>query len=149
MPGTTNRESRLKARQALTTLFARVDGEIAVLESALQEGREPPLQETVRKALDLVAQLLRGYIESCDKPSPVGERDVLVLFKVFVKGDPSLNAVRDSIRELVYYRHCIDASRPDALPARPARMAVRTLRHIYLYLRTRCLKEDRILAERW
>jgi hypothetical protein len=148
MSGPANGESRLTARQALTALFARVDGEIAVLESALREDREPPLRETVDKALDLVKQLLRGYTESCGKPYPVSE-DALVLFKAFVKGDPSLNAVRDSIRELVYYRNCIDAGRLDALPARPARMAVRTLRHNYLYLRTRCLKEDRIIAERW
>jgi hypothetical protein len=34
--------------------------------------------------------------------------------------------------------------RKDALPAAPAKMAVRTARHVYLYTRTRCVREGRL-----
>jgi len=67
----------------------------------------------------------------------VADEDVLITFKRFVKGDPSLNAVRDNIRELVYYQNCITVNCLDSLPKVPAKMAVRTVRHIYLYLRSR------------
>jgi hypothetical protein len=61
-----------------------------------------------------------------------------------VKGDPSLNAVRDNVRELVYYRNCLAMERREALPPVPDRMAVRTARHIYLYLRSRCEQDGRL-----
>lgn len=147
MRGPERSEADQDTRAVLTAVFARVDGELAALEDVLRAGREPPLSETVDACLSLVKQLLRGYTQSCGKPGAASE-DVLVLFKAFVRGDPSLNAVRDNIRELLYYRNCLDLGRADALPVRPATMAVRTARHIYLYLRTRCLRERRILAER-
>ena len=73
-----------------------------------------------------------------------GDADILDMFKVFVKGDPSWNAIRDNCRELVYYRNCINMGQSEALPAAPDRMTVRTARHVYLYMKTRCIREGRL-----
>ncbi len=101
--------------------------------------------------LDLAKKLLRAYhrdrVGAETAGTGIDSEDVLEVFKAFVKGDPSLNAVRDNLREIVYYRNCIDMKREDALPPKPANMAVRTARHVYLYLRTRALKEHRLDAE--
>ncbi|MDA8420028.1 MAG: hypothetical protein M0039_02050 [Pseudomonadota bacterium] len=121
-------------------VFEEVDARVRTLEQALSARDPLPLARTVDEALALVRCLLRGYIDAHGRVDAAGD-DVLELFKVFVRGDPSLNAVRDNIRELVYYRNCIDAGREDALPARPDAMAVRTIRHIYLYLRSRSEQE--------
>lgn len=130
---------------ALAKTFSAADARLQSLERGLADGTEPALQATVAAALNVVADLLRAYIaDRAQMPATMDGDDVLELFKVFVKGDPSLNAVRDNIRELVYYRNCLDLRREDALPAKPAHMAVRTARHIYLYLRTRCVQERRL-----
>jgi hypothetical protein len=63
---------------------------------------------------------------------------------VLVKGDPTWNTIRDNTRELVYYANCLELGRADALPAAPQKMAVRTARHVYLYVRTRVIKEGRV-----
>jgi hypothetical protein len=63
---------------------------------------------------------------------------------VLVKGDPTWTTIRDNCRELVYYRNCLDLGRADALPGAPEKMAVRTLRHIYLYMRTRCIQDGKL-----
>ena len=137
----------------LNETFAEVDTALLALEARLAHAETLPLSATVDEALALIKTLLHGYLaaRAVHAPgSPVAEAeaearnddDVLELFKRFVKGDPSLNAVRDNIREVVYYRNCIAMQREDALPAKPAAMAVRTVRHIYLYLRTRALKEQ-------
>ncbi|MHB8347339.1 MAG: hypothetical protein ACYDHM_09165 [Acidiferrobacterales bacterium] len=125
----------------LNQVFEQVDGRLRGLEHALRERGTLPLSSTVDESLDLTRMLLRGHIagRAIDDPGD----DVLALFRAFVKGDPSLNAVRDNIRELVYYRNCIDLKREDALPVRPDAMAVRTVRHIYLYLRSRSEQEMR------
>lgn len=130
---------------ALAKTFSAADARLQSLERGLADGTEPALPATVAATLNVVADLLRAYIaDRAQTPTTVDSDDVLELFKVFVKGDPSLNAVRDNIRELVYYRNCLDLRREDALPAKPAHMAVRTARHIYLYLRTRCVQERRL-----
>lgn len=114
------------------------------LERRIRDGQDLPLDATIEQTITWVTQLMEGYAED-----HTGERiaadgaDVLEVFKRFVKGDPSLNAVRDNIRELVYYRNCLAARREDVLPKKPAVMAVRTARHIYLYLRTRASQEQR------
>ena len=66
------------------------------------------------------------------------DADLLEAFKRLARGTPSWNAIRDNLRELVYYRNCLALGRRDALPAAPERMAVRTVRHLYLYMRSRC-----------
>lgn len=140
---------------ALSQAFEATDAELLRLEVALREGAVPPLAATVDAALARVKSLMRAYTEdriagadaggaALPAAADLAVEDPLELFKVFVKGDPSLNAVRDNLRELVFYRNCLDQQREDALPARPVHMAVRTARHIYLYLRTRCLKEGRL-----
>jgi hypothetical protein len=71
------------------------------------------------------------------------DADVLEVWKALVKGDPSWNAIRDNCRELVYYRNCLALGRADALPQAPHRMAVRTARHIFLYVRSRAQRAGR------
>jgi hypothetical protein len=56
---------------------------------------------------------------------------------VLIRSDPSWNAARDNLRELVYYRNCLDSGRADALPAVPQKMAVRLARHLFLYFKSR------------
>jgi hypothetical protein len=135
----------------LNQIFDQTDQRIVVLERALRDGEALPVAETVAQALDLVKGLLRAYAAGKNEDPVAAESlqndDLLEVFKGFVKGDPSLNAVRDNVRELVYYRNCLEMNRQDALPAKPAAMAVHTVRHIYLYLRTRALKEQRIDAD--
>ncbi len=137
--------------QTLGAVFTEVDERLLALEKTLQRGGELPLSATVDETLDLAKKLLRAYHRDRMGTEAAGtgidSEDVLEVFKAFVKGDPSLNAVRDNLREIVYYRNCIDMKREDALPAKPANMAVRTARHVYLYLRTRALKEHRLDAE--
>ena len=96
------------------------------------------------EALALTADLLRHYARLAKGQELAGD-DLLALLRAFLKGDPSLNAVRDNVRELIYYQNCLAAGREDALPAQPARMAARTAAHIHLYLRSRLEQMD--LAE--
>ncbi|MEJ2509217.1 MAG: hypothetical protein P8009_07035 [Gammaproteobacteria bacterium] len=126
--------------------FETIDEAIAELEAALEPGAAgaaPTLDESLPVCMDLTRQLLVAFGRHHGKPMPVDEPDLLAVLKAFVKGDPSLNAVRDNVRELVYYRNCIDMDRRDALPGAAERTAVRTVRHIYLYLRTRLIQEER------
>ncbi|MDH5301627.1 MAG: hypothetical protein OEW58_09720 [Gammaproteobacteria bacterium] len=116
--------------------LALVDDVLLGLEADLQGNALPPLVELLDQLEPLVKQMLDGFGEfrGCDMQDSV---DLLSAHKAFVKGDPSLNAVRDNVRELVYYRNCLNEQRDDALPPRAERMAVRTTRHIYLYLHSR------------
>ncbi len=141
--GTGGGEGRPERRNAL--LAARLealDERIAALEGQVA-GDEPSLEVVLDEAMVVVGGLMAAYAEHAGKPLPVSD-DLLEIFKAFVKGDPSLNAIRDNVRELVYYRNCLALDRRDALPRAPARMAVRTARHIYLYLRSRCEQEGRL-----
>lgn len=90
----------------------------------------------IADAVEQARQLLAAYSTAHGRVLPE-EPDMLELFRSFVKGDPSLNAVRDNIRELVFYQNCLAADRQDALPKAPANMTVHTVRHLYLYLRSR------------
>ena len=123
--------------------LAALDERIAGLESALRAGALGPLDEVLGQGTGIMNGLLRAYAGHAGKPMPVSD-DLLEVFKAFVKGDPSLNAVRDNVRELVFYANCLAEGRPDALPKAPEAMVVRTLRHVYLYLRTRCAQEHRL-----
>ncbi|MHB1951385.1 MAG: hypothetical protein ACYCQK_07910 [Acidiferrobacteraceae bacterium] len=117
---------------------------MAEYERRIRAGEELPVANTVEQAIGWVTQLMDGFAQERTGERIAGDgADVLEVFKRFVKGDPSLNAVRDNVRELVYYRNCLAARREDALPKKPAVMAVRTARHIYLYLRTRASQEQR------
>jgi hypothetical protein len=125
--------------------FARIDAAIGLWEKRLAAGEtvalEPALEGATQSALDLI----RAYIAAeGKKPVPDGSADLLEAFTVLVKGEPAWNAVRDNLRELVFYRNCLAAGRSDALPAAPHKMAVRLARHVYLYVRTRCERERRL-----
>lgn len=136
----------------LADAFAAVDRELQEMEAQLRHAQALSVTATIEACLSLVRCLLWAYVQDRaargERPAPVEEpEDVLALFKLFVKGDPSLNAVRDNVRELVYYANCLALGREDALPPKPANMAVRTVRHIYLYLYSRALQEHRLEAE--
>jgi hypothetical protein len=123
----------------------RIGAQIASWEARLAAGEPLALEPALAAASAAALALLRAYIAAeGKKPVPAEDADLLEAFKVLVKGDPSWNAIRDNLRELVYYRNCLAAARADALPAVPEKMAVRLARHVYLYVRTRCIREGRI-----
>lgn len=129
----------------LPSAFAATDAELASLERCIADGRPLPLASAVEQAMSLVRRLLTAYVADAGRKSaPAAEAELLDVFKVLVKGEPSWNAIRDNCRELVYYRNCINMGREDALPAAAEKMAVRTARHIFLYVKARCLREGRI-----
>jgi hypothetical protein len=133
------------AQDDLRELFSAVDAALARHEAAIARGEVLPLAETVDAAIVLVQGLVTAYVGAAGQKAPPAENvDFLDAFKVLVKGDPTWNAIRDNCRELVYYRNCINMGRRDALPKVPEKMAVRTARHVYLYIKTRCIRAGRL-----
>lgn len=129
----------------LSATFAAADTELAALERSISQGVALPLAPTVEHTISLVQRLVTSYIADADsKAAPAPGTDLLDAFKALVKGEPSWTAIRDNCRELVYYRNCINMGREDALPRVPEKMAVRTARHVYLYIKTRCIREGRL-----
>lgn len=127
----------------LAAVLRQVDAELATLERRVTEPEVLPLAPTVERTLELVTRLIVACIDDQGgKQAPDPAADLLAAFKVLVRGEPSWNAIRDNCRELVYYRNCINMGRLDALPAVPGKMAVRTARHIFLYIKTRCIRES-------
>jgi hypothetical protein len=125
----------------------RIDAGIMAWERKLAAGEPVALEPALEAATGAALALVRAYVAAeGGKPVPDEEADLLEAFKVLAKGDPSWNAIRDNLRELVYYRNCLAAGRADALPAVPEKMAIRLARHLYLYVRTRCVKEGRLAA---
>ncbi|HVC11744.1 MAG TPA: hypothetical protein VNE59_08930 [Burkholderiales bacterium] len=125
--------------------FAHIDAAIRSWEQRLAAGEALALEPALAAATDAARGLIRAYLAAeGTKPVPGGDADLLEAFKALVKGDPTWNAVRDNLRELVYYRNCLAADRADALPAAPEKMAIRLARHVYLYVRTRCEREGRL-----
>ncbi len=130
---------------ALAAVFAEVDAALSAREAAIARNEALPLAETVNAAIELLQKLVTAYVAATGQKTPPGaDADFLEAFKVLVKGDPTWNAIRDNCRELVYYRNCINMERRDALPKVPEKMAVRTARHVYLYIKTRCVREGRL-----
>ncbi|RMD70067.1 MAG: hypothetical protein D6819_05225 [Gammaproteobacteria bacterium] len=117
-------------------MIERAFSEAACAVDALERA-SPPLETLLEEGMAIVRGLLIAYGHRAGK-AMVEDEDILRVFKAFVKGDPSLNAIRDSVRELVFMQNCLRLGRPDALPPRPERMAVRLVRHIALYLQSRC-----------
>jgi len=131
----------MENQQDLLDHFDELDEQIGELVDNARSGAD--LSETLRQGQSLVAQTLSQYAIAHGKPMPA-TGDLLEIFKGFVKGDPSLNTVRDNVRELVYYQNCLDTGREDALPVKPAMMVAHTTRHIYFYLRSRVEQESKL-----
>ncbi len=130
---------------AVNAAFEAIDRELLALEARLAQGEALPPAPTVDAAIALVARMIRACLaDEAKKALPPEDADLLDQWKVLVKGEPTWNAIRDNCRELVYYRNCINMNRPDALPAVPEKMAVRTARHIHLYIKTRLIREGRL-----
>ncbi len=113
----------------------RIEHDLAALEQAASERAD--VDAVLEPAIAIVARTLRARLATEGKPGPPEEADVLDVWRALAKGDPTWNAIRDNCRELVFYRNCLALGRADALPAAPHRMAVRTARHILLYVRSR------------
>jgi len=129
----------------LEKIFREADSELAELERGMVAAERLPLPETVDRAIECIKRLVIAYVaDEGKKQIPDASLDILDVFKALVKGEPTWNAIRDNCRELVYYRNCINMGREDALPKAPEKMAVRTARHVYLYMKTRCLREGRL-----
>lgn len=124
----------------LAGAFARVDARIADWEHRLGAGSPAALAPVVEGAIGAARELIDAVLAARGK-APPPDADLLEAFKLLARGTPSWNAIRDNLRELVYYRNCIAQGRRDALPAHPARMALRTARHVYLYMKSRCETE--------
>jgi len=129
----------------LSRRLADIDRSIAEWESRLALADAVPIEDAVEAAVRAAGALVRAAIRAeGDKPAPSDDADLLDAFRLLAKGDPSWNAIRENLRELVYYRNCVAQGRRDALPAVPERMAVRLARHVYLYVKTRCEREGRL-----
>jgi len=129
----------------LSAAFAAADTELAVFERRISRGDPLPLAPAVEQAIALVRRLVTACIvDEGKKPAPEPAAVLLDVFEVLVKGEPSWTAIRDNRRELVYCRNCINMGREDVLPGVPEKMAVRTARHMYLYVKTRCIREGRL-----
>jgi hypothetical protein len=129
----------------LTRAFAAGDARLKRLEERINRGESLPLADTVEQTIALIRDLITAYlVEDGKKQIPDSTVDLLEIFKALVKGEPSWHAIRDNCRELVYYRNCINMQQQDALPPVPEKMAVRAARHVYLYVRTRCIREGRL-----
>ena len=131
----------------LARAFAATDARLKLLEQRVDRGEKLPLSDTVDEAIALVQDLITAcLVDEGKKELPKPTADLLESFKTLARGEPSWHAIRDNCRELVYYRNCINMGRQDALPQAPEKMAVRTARHVYLYVRTRCIREGRLQA---
>ena len=125
----------------------RIDAEIGAWERKLAAGEPVALEPALEAASGAALALIRACLAAeGKKPLPPAHADLLEAFKALVKGDPTWNASRGNLGELFYYRNCLAAGRADALTAVPEKMAIRIARHLYLYLRARCVKEGRIAA---
>ena len=125
--------------------LGEIDARIGAMEASVADDGATPLIEVLEPAMRLASDIMCAYIEAAgEKTAPAQDADLLETWRLLVKGDPTWNAIRDNCRELVFYRNCIAGGREDALPAVPARMAVRLVRHIYLYVRVRGAREGRI-----
>lgn len=129
----------------LNAEFEAIGEAISELEDRLRETTPPlSLEVTLPSSMALTRRMLSAFGRYRGKVIPVAEdADLLAVFKAFVKADPSLNTVRDNVRELVYYKNCIEMDRRDALPEAAHCAAVRTVRHIHLYLCTRLIQAER------
>lgn len=123
----------------------RVDATLALCERRVAAAQAVPLEEALEVATRAALELIRAYLAAEGKKTvPAPDADLLDAFKVLAKGEPSWNAIRDNLRELVYYRNCLASERRDALPPVPEKMALRLARHLYLYVSTRCQREGRL-----
>ena len=139
-------EPRTGAGQ-LARVFAEVEARLQALEERVGRGEASPLADIVEQAVFITRDLIAAYLgEEGKKQMPPPDADLLEMLKVLVKGEPSWHAIRDNCRELVYYRNCINMQRQDALPPVPEKMAVRTARHVQLYIRSRCIRDGMLRA---
>lgn len=130
---------------SLAQQLVAIDGSIADWEHRIAGAEDVAVDQAVEAAVQAAAALVRAYIRAeGSKPVPSDDADLLDAFRVLAKGDPGWNAIRENLRELVYYRNCLALGRRDALPAAADRMAVRLARHLLLYVKTRCEREGRL-----
>ncbi|HEY5638295.1 MAG TPA: hypothetical protein VIS77_15500 [Burkholderiales bacterium] len=117
--------------------FADADRRLREWERRLAANTPLELSAVLEDLTALMGALVGALLCEAERPAPLPDDDLLARFKLLARSDATWNAIRDNLRELVYYRNCLAAGRRDALPAVPERMAIRTARHVYLYMCTR------------
>jgi len=125
----------------LADTLTRVDLRIADWERRLGAGEAPALEAVLDDVIGAARALIDAVLVAGGKPPAPLDADLLEAFKQLARDAPRWNAMRDNLRELVYYRNCLALGRRDALPTASERMALRTARHVYLYMRSRCESE--------
>lgn len=129
----------------LAQQLTEIDAALGGWERRLAGAEDVSVEQAVAAAAQAAGALVRAYIRAeGSKPVPAEDADLLEAFRALAKGDPAWNAIRENLRELVYYRNCLALGRRDALPPVPGRMAVRLARHVFLYVKTRCEREGRV-----
>lgn len=129
----------------MNTLLDAVGKDIDALLAEATSASPPPVADVVARATGLARRTILACLEGQPgRPQPAADADLLAVWKVLVKGEPSWHAIRDNCRELVYYGNCIATGRTDALPGAAGRMAARTARHIFLYTTTRVRQQGRL-----
>lgn len=117
--------------------FADADRRLLEWERRLAAGAPLELSVVLDDMTALMGALVGALLVEAGRPAPAQDDDLLARFRLLARSDATWNAIRDNLRELVYYRNCLEAGRRDALPAVPERMAIRTARHVVLYMCTR------------
>ena len=117
--------------------FADADRRLLEWERRLAADAPLELSAVLDDMTSVMGALIGALLAEAERPAPAPGDDLLARFKQLARSDATWNAIRDNLRELVYYRNCLEAGRRDALPAVPERMAIRTARHVYLYMCTR------------
>lgn len=127
----------------LSTTMTALERRIEAL-AVLADQQDPDaLEGLLEQGLVIVMALMQALAAHAGRAMPVSD-DALAVFKAFVKGDPSLNAIRDNVRELVFYRNCLNENRRDALPAAVEKMVLHTVKHVFFYISSRAQQEHRL-----
>jgi len=109
----------MEAKTSLMERLGTVNDKLLSLEQRISRGEELPVSETIDEATALVEEILRAFLDDEGREYDPDDR-ILELWKRLVKGEPTLNTIRDNCRELVYYRNCLDMQR-EGRPAAPPR----------------------------
>lgn len=120
--------------------MAGIDSRIREMEALPTDLPPTQWEMAIDRGIALAVASMQAYAELHGKSVDENE-DPLSVFRGFVKGDPSLNAVRDNLRTLIFYRNCVQTAALDQLPSNVVRMTARTIRHMYFYLWSRAEQE--------
>lgn len=116
----------------VTRRLADMEAEIAGLQTAPGD----PL-EAVSALLRLGEEILEHWVTARGQTPTTGEREgfrILALHRQGAQGDPTFNACRESVRELVYHYNLVAAEPNHVEAARRVRLASAVAMHLYLFV---------------